>query len=93
MWKQRQLFFPSFDLLFTISERGGGCVWVFFCVCVGFGVFLCVCLVSWGGYIFLNKFGLIPTSLEIQQGRVETGLRILRLLSSIKVSVGEHLFW
>lgn len=64
----------------------------FVCVLV-LGVFLCVCLVSWEGYIFLNKFGLIPTSLEIQQGRVETGLRIVRLLSSIKVSVGEHLFW
>lgn len=62
-------------------------------MCVGFWVFLCVCLVSWEGDTFLNKFGLIPTSLEIRQGRVETGLIIARLLSSIKVSVGEHLFW
>lgn len=69
-------------------------VFGYFFVCVlVLGVFLCVCLVSWEGCIFLNKFGLIPTSLEIQQGRVETGLRIVRLLSSMKVSVGEHLFW
>lgn len=70
-------------------------VFGYFFVCVlvlGF-FFMCVFGFSEGGYIFLNKFGLIPTSLEIQQGRVETGLRIVRLLSSIKVSVGEHLFW
>lgn len=43
-------------------------VWGFFCVCV------CVLISFWAGDIFLNKFGLMPASLEIQQGRVETGL-------------------
>lgn len=35
----------------------------------------------------------MPASLEIQQGRVETGLRIARPLSSLKVSVDGHFFW
>lgn len=34
----------------------------------------------------------MPASLEIQQGRVETGLRIARLLSSLKALVEGHRF-
>lgn len=56
-------------------------------------VFVCILVSFWVGDEILNKFGLMPASLEIQQGRVETGLRIARLLSSLKVSVDGHLLW
>lgn len=66
----------------------GGFWWVFLFLfgCCLFGLVFC-------GGIFLNKFGLMPASLEIQQGRVETGLRIARPLSSLKGSVDGHFFW